>query len=117
MEVKVSVITINYNGLDDTCALIDTIPFSDSLEVIVVDNGSARDEATEIERRYPEVSVVRSKENLGFAGGNNLGIKASRGRYVFLLNNDTILEGTDAEKQASIAALTDRLESHPPRSR
>lgn len=111
MEVKVSVITINYNGLDDTCALIDTIPFSDSLEVIVVDNGSARDEATEIERRYPEVSVVRSKENLGFAGGNNLGIKASRGRYVFLLNNDTILEGTDAEKQASIAALTDRLES------
>ena len=111
MEVKVSFITINYNGLADTCALIDTIPFSEDMEVIVVDNGSANDEATAIETKHPSVKVIRSKDNLGFAGGNNLGIKAAKGKYVFLINNDTIWKGTRQEKQDAIQALIDRLES------
>ncbi len=93
MSIKTSIITINYNGLADTCALIDTIPFNDeTLEVIVVDNASKKDEATYIEQRYPKVKVIRSKENLGFAGGNNLGIKAAHGQYLFFINNDTLLE-------------------------
>ena len=80
-ECKISIITVNYNGLEDTCALIDTIPFNDeSLEVIVVDNASRKDEATTIEQRYPQVKVIRSKQNLGFAGGNNLGIQAAQGK-------------------------------------
>ena len=91
MEIKVSIITVNYNGLHDTCALIDIIPFNDDLEVIVIDNASKEDEASIIEKRYPEVKVIRSKKNLGFAGGNNLGIKAARGKYLFFINNDTIL--------------------------
>ena len=87
-----SVITINYNGLKDTCELIETLPLKDtSIEVIVVDNASIQDEATAIEGRYPQVRVIRSKENLGFAGGNNLGIKAAQGKYLFFLNNDTLL--------------------------
>ena len=75
-ECEISIITINYNGVKDTCELIDTLPLEDeSLEVIVVDNASKEDEATIIEQRYPQVKVIRSKENLGFAGGNNLGIQ------------------------------------------
>ena len=85
----ISVITINYNGLEDTCALIGSIPLADNVEVIVVDNASKEDEATVIEQRYPHVKVVRSSDNLGFAGGNNLGIKAASGRYLFFINNDT----------------------------
>ena len=89
-EYDISVITINYNGLDDTCALIDSLPFDDyALEVIVVDNASREDEASVIEQRYPQVTVIRSNENLGFAGGNNLGIQAAQGRYLFFINNDT----------------------------
>ena len=77
--VHLSIITINYNGLKDTCELISTLPLEDkSIEVIVVDNASTQDEASVIEERYPQVKVIRSKENLGFAGGNNLGIKAAR---------------------------------------
>ena len=77
--VRLSFITINYNGLKDTCELIETLPLEDkSIEVIVIDNASAQDEATAIEDRYPQVKVIRSKENLGFAGGNNLGIKAAK---------------------------------------
>lgn len=95
MDIELSIITINYNGLDDTCALIDSIPFNDdSLEVIVVDNASLEDEATIIEQRYPQVRVIRSTQNLGFAGGNNLGIKAARGHYLFFVNNDTVLDGS-----------------------
>lgn len=108
-ECIISIITINYNGLDDTCALINTIPFNDeySLEVIVVDNASANDEATIIEQRYPQVTVIRSQENLGFAGGNNLGIKAAHGIYLFFINNDTILR----PQTSDLRLLINRLES------
>ncbi len=106
MHIEISIITINYNGIADTCALIDSIPFNDyPLEVIVVDNASQNDEATTIEQRYPQVKVVRSSQNLGFAGGNNLGIKAAQGQYLFFINNDTIF------KDFNIKALISRLNS------
>ena len=90
--MKLSIITVNYNGLDDTCALIESIPFGTlPMEVIVVDNGSRRDEAAMIASRYPQVKAIRSDTNLGFAGGNNLGIRAATGNYLFLINNDTLM--------------------------
>ena len=108
--VRLSIITINYNGLKDTCELIDTLPLKDkSIEVIVVDNASNQDEATIIEERYPQVKVIRSKENLGFAGGNNLGIKAAQGKYLFFLNNDTLLK----PQTSGLKPLISRLEASP----
>ena len=104
-ERIISIITINYNGLKDTCALIETIPFNDQMEVIVVDNASKNDEVSEIQNRFPYVSIIKSDKNLGFAGGNNLGIKAAKGKYIFLVNNDTIF------KEFKIQALINRLES------
>ena len=103
-----SIITINYNGLKDTCELLGTLPLEDnSLEVIVVDNASKEDEASIIEQRYPTVTVIRSPQNFGFAGGNNLGIKAAHGRYLFFLNNDTVLR----HQTSDFRHLIDRLES------
>jgi len=112
-EYDISIITINYNGLKDTCELIDTLPLeNDKLEVIVVDNASLQDEASIIEQRYPRVTVVRSSKNLGFAGGNNLGIQASHGRYLFFINNDTIIETKDEEQRHHfLQPLIERLES------
>ncbi len=107
MKIEVSVITINYNGLDDTCALIETIPFNENMEVIVVDNASNNQEADLIVQRYPQVKVIKSERNLGFAGGNNLGILAAQGKYLFLVNNDTIF------KHFNVSALIDRMESSP----
>ena len=92
MKIELSIITVNYNGLEDTCALIDTITFNDNMEVIVVDNGSKTDEAAIIQERYPQVKTIRSEQNLGFAGGNNLGIKAAQGQYLYLINNDTVFD-------------------------
>lgn len=105
MNIYLSVITVNYNGYKDTCALIDTIPFNDNMEVIVVDNASKQDEATALQQKYPQVKVIRSDKNLGFAGGNNLGIKAAQGKYLFLVNNDTIF------KDFNLQSMIDRLES------
>lgn len=104
-ECKISIITINFNGLKDTCELIDSIPFKENMEVIVVDNASKQDEASVISKRFPQVKVIRSTQNLGFAGGNNLGIKEAKGRYILLINNDTYF------KEFNIEALIERLES------
>lgn len=82
------------------------------MEVIVVDNASKEDEASIIEKRYPNIKVIRSNKNLGFAGGNNLGIKAAQGRYLFFINNDTLLPTSDISHQPSaIESLISRLES------
>ena len=104
-ECRLSIITINYNGLKDTCELIDSIPFNNDTEVIVVDNASKEDEASIISERYPQVKVIRSDKNLGFAGGNNLGIKEAKGEYILLINNDTYF------KDFNIDSLINRLES------
>ena len=104
-EYKLSIITVNFNGLKDTCALIESIPFNENMEVIVVDNASKEDEASIIQKYYPQVKTIRSDKNLGFAGGNNLGIRAAKGKFFFLINNDTIF------KEFNVQALIDRLES------
>ena len=109
-EYDISIITINYNGYKDTCELIASLPLEDnSIEVIVVDNASKEDEATLIEQHYPQVKVIRSQKNLGFAGGNNLGIHAAHGKYLFFLNNDTLLK----HHTSAISLLVNRLESSP----
>lgn len=91
----VSIITVNYNSWQDTCEMIasfqqhETYPY----EVIVVDNASQGDDAERIAVLHSEVTLVRSDRNLGFAGGNNLGYQYAKGKYLFFLNNDVLLQG------------------------
>ena len=106
-ECELSIITVNYNGLKDTCALIDSITFNEDMEVIMVDNGSTEDEASILQEQYPNIKVIRSEKNLGFAGGNNLGMKAAKGKYLYLINNDTIFKDFNPQ------ILIQRLESTP----
>ena len=74
---------------------------------MVVDNASNNQEGETIAKRYPQVRVIQSNKNLGFAGGNNLGIRAAQGKHLFLVNNDTVF------KDFNIQALIDRIESSP----
>ena len=104
-ECNISIITVNYNGLDDTCALIESIPFNENMEVIVIDNASKQDEASIIAQRYPYIKTIRTNKNLGFAGGNNVGIKEAKGKYLFLINNDTFF------KEFNVDSLINELES------
>lgn len=90
--MKVSLITVNYNGFDATCALLHSLEKnirSCEWEVIVVDNASRENEAERIAAIFPDAITIRSEVNLGFAGGNNLGIGKASGDYLFFVNNDT----------------------------
>jgi len=90
----VSIIIVNYNAkhfLTEFVASIErnvTIPF----EIIMVDNNSQDGSAAYVRKNLPQVTLIESGTNLGFAKGNNLGAKHARGEYILLLNNDTVLE-------------------------
>lgn len=89
---KVTIITVNFNQplltelFLNSVAVYNTYP---AIEIIVVDNGSHENHIPNWRSSYPEVRFIRSEKNLGFAGGNNLGIREAIGEYLFLVNNDT----------------------------
>jgi len=87
----VSIITINYNNADITCDMLRSVKHLSykNVEVIVVDNASKEDPTEKIMNAYPAAKIIKSNKNLGFAGGNNLGIKEAKGEYFFFVNNDT----------------------------
>ena len=88
----VSIITINWNSIPVTSDFLQSIKTQNTypnIEVIVVDNASVQDPSEELNRIYPGVKVIRNTLNLGFSGGNNVGIRESKGEYLFIVNNDT----------------------------
>ena len=89
----ISIIAINYNSTADTLEFLESVYETSFLskEVIIIDNASRENPEQIIRQRFPLVTFIRSERNLGFAGGNNLGINASKGKYLFFLNNDTLL--------------------------
>lgn len=93
--MKVSIITVDYNNIEMTLQLlasIEALELHRWVEVIVVDNGSRTNASSMLVTQYPWVVFVRSEKNLGFAGGNNLGIRHASGHYFFFINNDTELQ-------------------------
>ncbi|QUX94140.1 hypothetical protein C0J08_01400 [Marinomonas sp. CT5] len=93
----VSIITVNYNSSDDTLNMIASVGEKTALryEIIVVDNNSTLEEYKKLSHlnSLENVKVVRSRINLGFSGGNMLGVNtcSEKSKYLFFLNNDTIL--------------------------
>jgi GT2 family glycosyltransferase len=87
----VSIVTLNYDHPEVTCQMLDSLRKISypSIEILVVDNASPNDDPSIIYKNYPEVKFIQASENLGFAGGNNLAINQTSGKYVLLLNNDT----------------------------
>lgn len=88
----VSIITVNFNHEYLTQELLASISsFNDyeKIEIIVVDNGSNLNPIPKLVLLYPDITFIRSEINLGFAGGNNIGIQKAKGEYLFLVNNDT----------------------------
>lgn len=93
-DPKVSVIILNWNGralLGDCLASVLAQSF-EGFEVILVDNGSSDGSPDWVATEFPQVRVVRLDSNLGFCAGNNAGVRAARGEYLVLLNNDTVVE-------------------------
>lgn len=94
---KIYIIVLNWNGKKDTLACLESLRRLDypNYEVVVVDNGSSDDSVQAIQKTFPEVTLLIIGQNLGFAGGNNVGMRYALEQgadYLFLLNNDTIVD-------------------------
>lgn len=116
----VSVVVLNYNGLRflDAClGSLERLDYPrDRYEVVLVDNLSSDGSVEIAEERFPGIRVVRNGRNLGFAGGNNVALRAARADYVALLNNDTAVDERwlgqlveAAEQDPSVGACTSKL--------
>jgi GT2 family glycosyltransferase len=92
--MDISIIIINYNTFELTCKCIESLyQFNEgfSYEIILVDNASIECDANLFKAKFPAINLIISEKNLGFAGGNNLGIQYANGNFILLLNSDTEL--------------------------
>jgi len=92
MDPSVSIIVVNLNGRGLLADCLDALKGQeypeDRVEIVLVDNGSTDDSVDFVRYAYPRVRVVEAGQNLGFAGGNNLGARHATGDYLALINND-----------------------------
>lgn len=120
MFPKILIVIVNWNGCDDTLACLASLSKLDypSYEVVVVDNGSYDDSVQVIRTTFPQATLIETGGNLGYVGGNNLGLeyaKAIEANYALLLNNDTevasdflriLVNAAEAESAVGIAGPT-----------
>lgn len=110
---RVLILIVNWNNYSDTKECLDSLAqlTSDNYQVMLVDNGSIDNSSQLLEEEFPEIQLVNLQENLGFAGGNNVGLEyALKEEFPFtlLLNNDTIVQDGDF-----LAKLVQVLEEEP----
>lgn len=105
----VSVITVNYDQPEITCEFLKSLQkiTYPALEVFVVDNDSPNDDPDIIKEKYPDITLMKTDKNLGFAGGNNVAIPYCKGKYILFINNDTEVE------PGFLEPMVDLLESDP----
>ena len=114
----VSVVIANYNGRGLLQECLDSLRRQTlrDFEVILVDNNSTDGSVAFVEEAYPDVTIIRNRANLGYGGANNAGIRASRGKYVVLLNNDTEVDPAwlaelvgPAEREAAVGMCASKI--------
>ena len=90
----ISVVVLNWNGKQvlERCLQSLQLQTYQPIEIIVVDNASTDESVDFVRKEFPDVRLIQNERNLGFGGGNNVGIRASQGKYIMMLNNDTRLD-------------------------
>jgi GT2 family glycosyltransferase len=111
---KVSIVVVNWNGFDVTRECLASLAAIDytNYEVVLVDNGSADGSADKLAAEFPDTIVLRNRENLGFTGGNNVGMRCALERgtdYILLLNNDTVAAPNFLTELISVAESDERI--------
>ena len=93
-ESLVSIVVLNYNAGKLLLNCIESIKKSSyqNIEILVVDNISSDNSQIECKKKFPDIKLIQNDENLGYCGGNNVGIKKAEGEFIIILNPDTIVE-------------------------
>lgn len=108
--MKISVVIVSFNTqklLKDCLNSIFKKTKGVEIQVIVVDNASSDGSQEMVRKNFPKVTLIENKKNLGFATGNNIGIKKAKGEYILLLNSDTRLV------EDSLSKMVDFMEENP----
>ena len=108
----VSIVALNFNQTAVTCAFLESTKMLtyQSFETIVIDNASTTNPTEQIQQgNYPNLRLIVSNENLGFTGGNNLGMREAKGDYIFIVNNDTEVTPDLLEKLLAPFAQDERI--------
>lgn len=104
----VSIIIVSYNVetfLIDCIESLKTKPSDLPVEIIVVDNNSTDNSVRKLQQKFPEIIIIQSESNIGFAAANNLGASCAKGEYLFLLNPDTVVEEDAIDELYNFLAL------------
>ena len=90
----ISIIVLNYNAGELLLNCIKSLKKStyQNIEILVVDNISSDDSHTKCKKQFPDIKLIQNRKNLGYCGGNNVGIKEAKGEFIVILNPDTIVE-------------------------
>lgn len=108
--IKLSIILVSWNTRDllaDCLTSVYAYPPQDVFEVLVVDNASSDGSAAMVKAQFPQVRLIESEKNVGFAQGNNLAVPLCQGEYVLLLNPDTVV------KPEALQELVRFMDAHP----
>lgn len=100
-RLKLSIIIVNFNTCDITRQCLESIynaEWRDNFEIIVIDNNSQDGSVDMIAKEFPEVRLIANKDNKLFAIANNQGAEIAKGKYLLLLNSDTIVEKDNLQK-------------------
>ena len=107
---SVSIITVNFNQFQVNIDFLKSIkkhPYNGALEIIFVDNGSLEEHEAVYREIFPNLIYIRSEKNLGFAGGNSLGVAVAKNKYLLFLNNDVEIS------ENFIGAMVSKMDINP----
>jgi GT2 family glycosyltransferase len=118
--MELSVIIINYNTFRLTSNCIRSLReklTGVEYEIILIDNASTECDPELFSEKFPFIRLIKSKENTGFTGGNNLGVAAAQGKYLLLLNSDTELINNAPNVPTAVGATGESVSARRPNYR
>ncbi len=110
MVPEISIIIVNYNVkhfLEQCLMAVEKAKHALNIEIIVVDNASVDGSQAMVKKKFPQVRLIENSKNLGFARANNLALKIAQGKYVLILNPDTLIQ------EDTLLMLKNFLDEHP----
>ena len=116
-EPSVEIIILHHNGFENIDNCLKSVLETDyaNFKIVVVDNNSTDDSVGKIKSKFPSIPMIQNKENLGYAGGNNVALRLTKAKYSVLLNDDTIVEPAWLKEMAAAMEKDEKIATCQPK--